>query len=60
MGWLKLKPLNSGSPTAIIITELPYQTNKRHSIEKIADMVNENGWRGVDIRDESDRDGMRR
>jgi DNA gyrase subunit A len=45
---------------AIIITELPYQTNKAGLIEKIADMVNEKRLEGIaDIRDESDRDGMR-
>ena len=45
---------------AIIITELPYQTNKAALIEKIADMVNEHRLEGIsDIRDESDRDGMR-
>jgi len=38
-----LNLLNSGSPDreAIIITELPYQTNKAALIEKIAEMVNE-------------------
>lgn len=45
---------------AIIITELPYQTNKAALIEKIAEMVNERRLEGIsDIRDESDRDGMR-
>ena len=45
---------------AIIITELPYQTNKAGLIEKIADMVNDRRLDGIsDIRDESDRDGMR-
>jgi DNA gyrase subunit A len=45
---------------AIIITELPYQTNKAALIEKIAEMVNEKRIEGIaDIRDESDRDGMR-
>ncbi len=45
---------------AIIITELPFQTNKAALIEKIADMVNEKRLEGIaDIRDESDRDGMR-
>ncbi|MCJ2544241.1 DNA gyrase subunit A [Thermostichus vulcanus] len=51
-----------GRPTrdAIIITELPYQTNKAAMIEKIAEMVNEKRLEGIaDIRDESDRDGMR-
>lgn len=45
---------------AIIITQLPYQTNKAGMIEKIAEMVNEKRLEGIsDIRDESDRDGMR-
>jgi len=45
---------------AIIITELPYQTNKAALIEKIAEMVNDRRLEGIsDIRDESDRAGMR-
>jgi DNA gyrase subunit A len=45
---------------AVIITELPYQTNKASLIEKIAEMVNDRRLDGIsDIRDESDRDGMR-
>ncbi len=45
---------------AIIITQLPYQTNKAGLIERIADLVNEKRIDGIsDIRDESDRDGMR-
>jgi DNA gyrase subunit A len=45
---------------AIIITELPYQTNKAAMIERIAEMVNDKRMEGIsDIRDESDRDGMR-
>ncbi len=45
---------------AIIITELPYQTNKAALIEKIAELVNDKKLEGIsDIRDESDRDGMR-
>jgi len=45
---------------AIIITELPYQTNKAALIEKIAELVNDRKIDGIsDIRDESDRDGMR-
>jgi DNA gyrase subunit A len=45
---------------AIIVTELPYQTNKAALIEKIAEMVNDKKLEGIsDIRDESDRDGMR-
>ncbi|MEC4816205.1 MAG: DNA gyrase subunit A [Scytonema sp. PMC 1069.18] len=45
---------------AIIVTELPYQTNKAALIEKIAELVNDKRIDGIaDIRDESDRDGMR-
>jgi len=45
---------------AVIITELPYQTNKAALIEKMAELVNDKRLEGiVDIRDESDRDGMR-
>ncbi len=45
---------------AIIITELPYQTNKASLIEKIAELVNDKKLEGIsDIRDESDRNGMR-
>ncbi len=53
---------NPGRPDrdAVIITELPYQTNKAALIERIADMVNDKRLEGIaDIRDESDRDGMR-
>ncbi len=45
---------------AIIVTELPYQTNKASLIEKIAELVNDKKLEGIsDIRDESDREGMR-
>ncbi|QLE55306.1 DNA topoisomerase (ATP-hydrolyzing) subunit A [Nostoc sp. TCL26-01] len=45
---------------AIIVTALPYQTNKAALIEKIAELVNDKRIEGIaDIRDESDRDGMR-
>lgn len=45
---------------AIIITELPYQTNKAALIEKIAELVNDKRIEGIsDLRDESDRTGMR-
>ncbi len=45
---------------AIIVTELPFQVNKSAWIEKIVELVNEGRISGVaDIRDESDRDGMR-
>jgi DNA gyrase subunit A len=45
---------------AIVITEIPYQVNKAKLIEKIADLVKEKKIEGIsDLRDESDRDGMR-
>ena len=45
---------------AIIVTEIPYQVNKRYLIERIAELVNNKTLDDVsDIRDESDRDGMR-
>ena len=44
----------------IIVTELPYMVNKSRLIEKIADLAGEKKLEGIsDIRDESDRDGMR-
>lgn len=46
--------------TALIVTELPFQVNKAAWIEKMADLVNQGKLVGIsDIRDESDRDGMR-
>ncbi len=45
---------------ALVITELPYQINKAGWIEKLAELVNSGKIIGIsDIRDESDRDGMR-
>jgi DNA gyrase subunit A len=45
---------------AIIVTEIPYQVNKARLIERIAELVNEKTIEEIsDIRDESDRDGMR-
>ncbi|MHB1021730.1 MAG: DNA gyrase subunit A [Acidobacteriaceae bacterium] len=45
---------------AIIVTEIPYQVNKSKLIERIADLVNEKTIDEIsDVRDESDRDGMR-
>ncbi len=49
-----------GSRDAIIVTELPYAVNKASLIEKIADLVQNKKLAGIsDIRDESDREGMR-
>jgi DNA gyrase subunit A len=45
---------------AIVVTEIPYQVNKSRLIERIADLVNDKVIDEIsDIRDESDRDGMR-
>jgi len=45
---------------AIIVTEIPYQVNKADMIKKTADLVNDKKIEGIsDIRDESDRQGMR-
>jgi DNA gyrase subunit A len=49
-----------GKRMAIIVTELPYQVNKASLLEKIADLVKDKKIDGIsDLRDESDRDGMR-
>ena len=48
------------SRTRIIVTELPYQVNKRQLIKNIADQVHEKRLEGIsDLRDETDRNGMR-
>ncbi len=45
---------------AIVITEIPFQLNKTRLIERIADLVGDKKLEGIsDLRDESDRDGMR-
>jgi DNA gyrase subunit A len=45
---------------AIVITEIPYQVNKAAMVERIAELVREKRIEGIaDLRDESDRDGMR-
>ncbi len=44
----------------IIISEIPYQVNKAHLVKKIADLVRDKKIKGIsDLRDESDKDGMR-
>ena len=49
-----------GDRQAIIVTEIPYQVNKAKLIERIAELVREKAIEGIsDLRDESDRDGMR-
>ena len=63
-GVIKSEEINFGKgkhkKNALIITELPYQINKASWIEKLAELVNSGKIHGIsDIRDESDRDGMR-
>ncbi len=49
-----------GERESIVITELPYQTNKAKLIERIAELIEEKVIEGISyVRDESDRDGMR-
>ena len=49
-----------GSKSQIVVTELPYQVNKARLVEDIARLVREKKLEGIsDLRDESDRDGMR-
>jgi DNA gyrase subunit A len=44
----------------IVVTEIPYQVNKAHLIERTAELINEKVIEGIsDIRDESDREGLR-
>jgi len=58
-GRTEVEETNRGG-MAIIITEIPYQVNKATMIEKIADLVRDKRIEGIsDIRDESDRGGMR-
>ena len=63
-GVINIEELNLGKgkhkKNALIITELPYQISKAGWIEKLAELVNSDKINGIsDIRDESDRDGMR-
>ncbi|MBI2343157.1 MAG: DNA gyrase subunit A [Deltaproteobacteria bacterium] len=55
-----VEPIAKGDREQIIVTEIPFQVNKARLIERIAELVQEGKIEGVaDIRDESDRDGMR-
>ncbi len=50
----------SAERVAIVVTEIPFQVNKARLIERIADLINEKRLEGIsDLRDESDREGMR-
>jgi DNA gyrase subunit A len=49
-----------GDKLSIVVTEIPYQVNKKRLLENIADLVREKTIEGIsDLRDESDREGMR-
>jgi len=55
-----IEPMARGDRECIVVTEIPYQVNKARLIERIADLVRTGKIDGIsDIRDESDRDGMR-
>ncbi len=52
--------IGKGDRSAVIVDELPYQVNKKALLERIAEQVREKKLEGIsDIRDESDKDGMR-
>ena len=54
-----IETMSNGKPR-IIVTELPYQVNKARLVEKIAQLVRDKQIEGItDLRDESDRNGMR-
>jgi DNA gyrase subunit A len=59
-GKATIEPMDSGLRDRIIVTEIPYQVNKSSLIIKTAELVNDKKIEGIsDIRDESDRNGMR-
>ncbi len=50
----------AGERMAIVVTEIPYQVNKAKLLERIAELINDKKLEGIsDLRDESDREGMR-
>jgi DNA gyrase subunit A len=56
----KTEESKKGDKTSIVITEIPYQVNKKRLLEKIGELHREKIVEGIgDLRDESDRDGMR-
>ena len=56
----RVEESKKGDKLSIIVTEIPYQVNKARLIEKIAELAREKAIEGIaDLRDESDRDGMR-
>ena len=56
----QIEDVEEGRPDRIVVTEIPYQVNKATLIEKIAELVQDKAIEGIaDLRDESDREGMR-
>ena len=56
----EVETTRKGDRTQIVVTEIPYQVNKKNLLERIADLVRDKALEGIsDLRDESDRDGMR-
>jgi DNA gyrase subunit A len=56
----EIEVAKKGDRSSIVIDAIPYQVNKARLIERIADLVREKTLEGIsDIRDESDRDGLR-
>ncbi len=56
----KVEESRKGEKVSIVITEIPYQVNKKRLLEKIGELHREKTVEGIsDLRDESDRDGMR-
>ncbi len=56
----EIETTKKGDRQQIIVTEIPYQLNKTRLLERIAELVREKTLEGIsDLRDESDRDGMR-
>ena len=54
------REMKKGDRSQIVVTEIPFQVNKKNLLERMADLVREKTLEGIsDIRDESDRDGMR-
>lgn len=59
-GRAEIETMEKGDRERIIINELPYQVNKARMVEKIAELVRDKRIEGIsDLRDESDRDGIR-
>ena len=57
---VRIEKQKKGDRNVIIVTELPYQVNKARLAQKIAELVREEKIKGIsDIRDESDREGIR-